>query len=102
MATKPGESRFAFSTREQAWLSPCKITGEDSGGTLSVFELHAYPQTGPLLHVHHREDEWYYVLSGEFHFKAGGESHMLRPEAVSGSLVTYRMSGPTPLRRKAS
>ena len=35
------------------------------------------PQTGPYLHVHHREDEWYYVLSGEFLFKAGGESHTL-------------------------
>jgi uncharacterized RmlC-like cupin family protein len=25
--------------------------------------------------VHHREDEWYYVLSGEFIFRAGGEEH---------------------------
>jgi glyoxylate utilization-related uncharacterized protein len=27
--------------------------------------------------VHHREDEWYYVLTGEFLFKAGGEEHTL-------------------------
>ena len=74
---KPGESRFAFSTKQQSWLSPCKLTAKDSGGTLSAFELSALPQTGPYLHVHHREDEWYYVLSGEFLFKAGGESHTL-------------------------
>jgi mannose-6-phosphate isomerase-like protein (cupin superfamily) len=75
--TKPGESRFAFSTKQQAWLSPCKLTGEDTEGALSTFELQALPQTGTPLHVHHREDEWYYVLSGEFIFKAGDESFKL-------------------------
>jgi quercetin dioxygenase-like cupin family protein len=80
---KPGESRFAYSTQQQAWLSPCKLTSEDSGGSLSAFELAAAPQTGPHFHVHHREDEWYYVLSGEFLFKAGNELHTL---SVGGSI----------------
>jgi hypothetical protein len=31
VVTKPGESRFAFTTEQQAWLTPCKLTGEDSG-----------------------------------------------------------------------
>jgi len=83
VAAKPGENRFTFSTAQQAWLSPCKLTGEESGGTLSAFELSALPQTGPFLHVHSREDEWYYVLSGEFLFKAGDESHTL---PVGGSI----------------
>ena len=73
----PGESRFAFSTAAQAKLSPCKLTADDTGGALTAFELSALPQTGPFLHVHHREDEWYYVLSGEFLFKAGGVEHTL-------------------------
>ena len=73
----PGESRFAFSTVSQAKLSPCKLTADDTGGALTAFELSALPQTGPFLHVHHREDEWYYVLSGEFLFKAGGAEHTL-------------------------
>jgi quercetin dioxygenase-like cupin family protein len=74
---KPGESRFAFATAQQAHLSPCKVTSEDTGGACTAFELTALPQTGPQLHVHHREDEWYYVLSGEFIFKAGGQEHTL-------------------------
>lgn len=78
----PGESRFAFSTASQTKLSPCKLTGDDTGGALTAFELSALPQTGPYLHVHHREDEWYYVLSGEFIFKAGGVEHTL-PTGVS-------------------
>jgi len=78
VVANPGESRFMFANAEQAWLTPCKLTADDSGGTLSAFELSAHPQTGPQLHVHHREDEWYFVLAGEFIFKAGGESHNLR------------------------
>jgi quercetin dioxygenase-like cupin family protein len=74
---KPGESRFLFSNSQQAKLTPCKLTSEDSAGTLSAFELSAMPQSGPYQHVHHREDEWYYVLSGEFLFKAGGFEHRL-------------------------
>ena len=77
VVAKPGESRFAFSTSERKWLMPCKLTAEDSGGTLSAFELHALPQSGPARHVHHREDEWYYVLSGQFIFQAGDEHHEL-------------------------
>jgi quercetin dioxygenase-like cupin family protein len=80
---KPGENRFAFASATQAKLSPCKLTSEDSGGTLSTFELSALPQSGPMRHVHHREDEWYYVLSGEFLFKAGDETHTL---PVGGSI----------------
>lgn len=76
-----GESRFPFSTAQQAKLSPCKLTGDDTAGALSAFELSAMPQTGPYLHVHHREDEWYYVLSGEFLFKAGGVEQTLQPGA---------------------
>jgi quercetin dioxygenase-like cupin family protein len=75
---KSGESRFPFSTAQQARLSPCKLTSEDTAGALSAFELSVLPQSGPNLHVHHREDEWYYVLSGEFLFQAGGEPHTLQ------------------------
>lgn len=74
---KPGDSLFAYSTTQLAKLSPCKLTSEESGGACSAFEISALPMSGPYLHVHHREDEWYYVLSGEFLFKAGGEPHNL-------------------------
>lgn len=74
---KPGENRFAFGSGAQAKASPCKVSSEDSAGACTVFELNALPRSGPFLHVHHREDEWYYVLSGEFLFRAGGEEHNL-------------------------
>ena len=74
---KPGANRFAFSTAAEAKRDHCLVTREDSGGSCSLFELIEPPRTGPYLHVHHREDEWYYVLSGEFLFKAGDEEHTL-------------------------
>ena len=58
----PGESGFVFSNPQQAKLTPCKLTSEDSAGALSAFELSALPQSGPYQHVHHREDEWYLSL----------------------------------------
>src|SRR5262245_8577077 len=73
----PGENRFSFGSAAQAKASPCKVTSEDSAGACTVFELNALPRSGPFLHVHHREDEWYYVLFGEFLFRAGGEERKL-------------------------
>ncbi|HYM79613.1 MAG TPA: cupin domain-containing protein [Candidatus Dormibacteraeota bacterium] len=74
---KPGENRFAFASAAQAQGTPCKVSSEDSGGACTIFEMNALPRSGPFLHVHHREDEWYYVLSGEFVFKAGSEEFAL-------------------------
>lgn len=74
---KTSENRFPFGSAIQAKASPCKVTSEDTQGACTIFEMNALPRSGPFLHVHHREDEWYYVLSGDFLFKAGGAEHDL-------------------------
>jgi mannose-6-phosphate isomerase-like protein (cupin superfamily) len=43
----------------------------NTNGSLSVLELVVQPKSGPALHLHHREDELWYVLEGDFRFKAG-------------------------------
>jgi mannose-6-phosphate isomerase-like protein (cupin superfamily) len=73
----PGENRFAFGSTAQAKATPCKVSSEDSAGACTVFEMNALPRSGPFLHVHHREDEWYYVLSGQFLFRAADREHNL-------------------------
>jgi mannose-6-phosphate isomerase-like protein (cupin superfamily) len=83
VVAKPEENRFSYGSAQQARLSPCKLTSEDTGGTLSIFELNVLPRTGTVRHVHHREDEWFYVLSGEFIFEAGEEKYSL---SVGGSI----------------
>ena len=42
-----------------------------TNGSMTVLEFTVGPQHGPALHTHLREDELWYVLEGEFRFKAG-------------------------------
>lgn len=50
-----------------------KATGTSTGGTLSLVEVLAPPDFGPPWHVHHRDDEMFYILDGSFLFKCGDE-----------------------------
>ncbi len=45
-----------------------KRVSEDTDGVFTLFEVTAAPQSPPAPHIHHREDETYYVLEGEFEF----------------------------------
>jgi mannose-6-phosphate isomerase-like protein (cupin superfamily) len=68
--------------------APLNIVGEetlvklgptDSDGQLAVFHLLAPPMSGPPLHVHSREDEWFYVLDGELVFEIDGARTTVGP-----------------------
>jgi mannose-6-phosphate isomerase-like protein (cupin superfamily) len=54
-------------------LMTLKIHGRDTGGALSQFESTCGPHVGPPLHIHHREEETFFVIEGEFEFVCGGE-----------------------------
>jgi mannose-6-phosphate isomerase-like protein (cupin superfamily) len=56
-----------------------KATTRQTNGSLTVLELVIGPGHGPGLHTHLREDELWYVLEGDFRFKAG--EAMLRASA---------------------
>lgn len=85
--TKPGENRFAYSTGLGAKENPCKVTSEDSAGGLSIFENIVPSHFGPPLHVHHHEDEWFYVLTGDFVFEIDGKQ---TPVSTGGSVFGPR------------
>jgi quercetin dioxygenase-like cupin family protein len=50
-----------------------KVRGEETGGTVTVFENVIPPGQGPPLHTHDHEDESWYVLEGELDFRLGDE-----------------------------
>ena len=53
-------------------LVTIKVDGATSGGQFALIE-HLAPQgPGPPLHVHAREDEWFFVVEGELTFWVGG------------------------------
>jgi quercetin dioxygenase-like cupin family protein len=64
-------------------LTTIKAGGEQTAGRVAVTEQLAPRGSGSPLHVHHREDEWFYVIEGELTFWVGGETVV----APAGSFV---------------
>ena len=60
-----------------------KTTSDQTGGAYSLFEVASQPGTGPPLHVQHREDEAFWVLSGEYEFLIEGRT----TRTSAGSLI---------------
>ena len=48
-----------------------KVSASDTAGQLVSFEATIAPGEGPGLHKHASQDEWWYVLDGEFVFQVG-------------------------------
>ncbi|RZJ28305.1 MAG: cupin domain-containing protein [Flavobacterium sp.] len=55
-----------------------KISGDDTDGDLAIFEQTSISQgRGTPLHVHHSQDEIFYVLEGSYKFQVGTEKYDL-------------------------
>lgn len=52
----------------------CKVSTEDSDGDMYAFESTRVKKGGPVLHYHYEQDEWWYILQGEFLFKVGDQT----------------------------
>ena len=55
-----------------------KLSGRDTGGDLFIFEHNNQGKGGPPRHVHHAQDEWFYVIKGEYAFEVGAETFRLK------------------------
>jgi mannose-6-phosphate isomerase-like protein (cupin superfamily) len=60
-----------------------KATAESTGGAYGLFESWIPPGYSPPLHVHHREDEAFWVLEGELSMRCGDRTF----RAAAGSFV---------------
>jgi mannose-6-phosphate isomerase-like protein (cupin superfamily) len=74
-----------------------KIPSRRTGGAYALFEVATQPGAGPPPHVHHREDESFYVLEGEFEFLVGKEALRVGAGALlyfpKGTLHAHRGVG---------
>jgi mannose-6-phosphate isomerase-like protein (cupin superfamily) len=59
-------------------LATIKATGKETGGRYTLVEVLDPEGEGPL-HVHHREDEGFWVLEGELTFEIGDETIKASP-----------------------
>ncbi|WP_454803766.1 cupin domain-containing protein [Mucilaginibacter phyllosphaerae] len=56
-----------------------KLSTKDTDGDLYVYESSRVKKGGPNLHVHPNQDEWWYILEGEFVIKVGDKMHHVKP-----------------------
>jgi mannose-6-phosphate isomerase-like protein (cupin superfamily) len=57
----------------------CKVSAKDTEGAMSVFEALTSKVDRPVKHFHHNQDEWFYVLEGEYEMHVGDERFRLGP-----------------------
>lgn len=67
-----------------------KLSDKDAAGHFALVETLAFRATEPPLHIHHREDEAWYILDGQMTFYVADESI----EARTGSFVFAPMGIP--------
>lgn len=96
----PGEGRATWVLGD---LYRLLATTEDTGGTYALWETTAMPGLpGPPPHVHHNEDEAFYVLEGEIELFVDGAVSTAGPGAFvnipRGTLHTFKNAGATPAR----
>jgi mannose-6-phosphate isomerase-like protein (cupin superfamily) len=51
-----------------------KVSTADTEGDIYVFESTRVKEGGPSFHLHYEQDEFWYILKGEFLFKIGEET----------------------------
>lgn len=55
----------------------CKISAKDVNGDYCIYDTVRTKPGGPPLHIHHDQDEWFFVSEGEFIFQVGDERFRL-------------------------
>ena len=74
-----GQDRGGAALQIADWRFECKVSGQDTDGGYCIFDTIRTGRGGPPLHVHHDQDEWFYVRDGEFVFMVGDETFHLKP-----------------------
>jgi quercetin dioxygenase-like cupin family protein len=66
-------------------LMSLKASGEQTGGAFGLIEQVLPPGFAPPLHIHHHEDEAFYLLEGEMSFTCGDQTIRAKP----GSFIFF-------------
>jgi mannose-6-phosphate isomerase-like protein (cupin superfamily) len=67
--------REVFGTRRIDY----KVSTLDSNGGFFVSEIVDHLKGGPARHLHHEQEEWFYVVEGEYAIDVGDEKYRLGP-----------------------
>lgn len=68
----PGAApRFSGPQGREGDITELVATRDQTGGAIGLFRQTIAPKSGPPTHIHQAEDEFFYVVSGEFKVKLG-------------------------------
>ena len=83
-------------------LMEVKVTGDQTGGQFSILEEIDSPDFVTPLHIHHKEDEYFYLLEGEVTFTIGDKTISAKPGtfvfAPRDIAHMYKVEGGKPAR----
>src|ERR1700682_1198338 len=71
-------SRWGEAERTSAEHVWTKLSQKDTAGAWSMFESLVPAGFGVPLHRHHSQEEWFWILQGDFVFEVGDEIHRLK------------------------
>jgi quercetin dioxygenase-like cupin family protein len=74
-----GRQSLEQSVWYSGWLLTFLATGQDTQGQFSLMEQVARKGNVPPPHIHHREDETFYVIEGEMTFSVGDKTIKATP-----------------------
>lgn len=66
-----GKDRFQEELLIMGGQFDCKVSGKDTDGDLCIYDTLRQEKGGPALHLHYNQDEWFYIIKGEFIVKVG-------------------------------
>ncbi len=78
-----GAQRVSGPRERAADVVEILATRERAKGAFGIFRIEIAPQSGPPAHIHRGEDEFFYVLQGQFQFKLGDQL----VDAPTGSFI---------------
>jgi quercetin dioxygenase-like cupin family protein len=55
-----------------------KISGADTENDIAVMEVTGAINEGPPMHIHPFQDEWFYVIEGEYFFQVGDDKYQMK------------------------
>jgi mannose-6-phosphate isomerase-like protein (cupin superfamily) len=73
-----GQDREGVPPRGRLGRTTFKVLTKETGGGLFVIEQLDRTKAGPDLHLHHEQDEQFYVIEGEYVFEIGTERFRLK------------------------
>ncbi len=80
---KSGEARYGNHYKMKGVtlnVLDIKISSKDTDGDLAVFEQNGFtPKGGPPLHIHLHQDEFFYIVEGEYLFQVGEDKYPMKP-----------------------